>query len=192
MRRFLVTSTVALLLIGCAPKTGPYAPVTSATRNPLEAQRLTQEAARLKNPASDEAEALLRKALTEDLYHGPAHNNLGVLYLKRGELYEAANEFEWARKLMPGNPDPRINLALTLEQAGRIDEALDEYHAAVELGRGSIYAIQGLARCQIAHGRTDGSTFDRLAEIALRGESKAWREWARRTAATRGPGDSGG
>ena len=33
------------------------------------------------------------------------HGNLGVLYLNRGELYEAASEFEWARRLLPGHPD---------------------------------------------------------------------------------------
>lgn len=40
-----------------------------------------------------------------------------------GWLHKAASEFEWARKLMPGYPDPRLNLAMTLEEAGRIDEA---------------------------------------------------------------------
>jgi hypothetical protein len=50
------------------------------------------------------------EALSADLFFGLAHNNLGVLYLKEDKLYEAANEFEWARKLMPGHPDPRMNL----------------------------------------------------------------------------------
>jgi len=49
-----------------------------------------------------EAETLLRRALTADLYHGPAHNNLGVLYLTQGKLFEAAGEFEWARGELAG------------------------------------------------------------------------------------------
>jgi Flp pilus assembly protein TadD len=49
----------------------------------------------------EKAERLLREALTADLWHGPAHNDLGVIHLRRNELYEAASEFEWARKLMP-------------------------------------------------------------------------------------------
>lgn len=56
------------------------------------------------------AERLFRSALAADPYCGPAHNDLGVVYLKGGQLYEAAAEFDWARKLMPGHPDPRLNL----------------------------------------------------------------------------------
>ncbi len=40
------------------------------------------------------------------------------MFLGQRKLYEAANEFEWAKKLLPGHPDPRVNLARTLEEAG--------------------------------------------------------------------------
>ena len=40
--------------------------------------------------AEAQAEEMLREALTVDLYHGPAHNNLGVLFLRQSKLYEAA------------------------------------------------------------------------------------------------------
>ena len=49
---------------------------------------------------------------------------IGVIYLDRGEHYEAASELEWARKLLPGHPDPRVNLALLYERAGRTPDAL--------------------------------------------------------------------
>jgi Flp pilus assembly protein TadD len=78
-------------------------------RNSLKARELTEKAAEIVTSDPEKAERLLREALTADVYHGPAHNNLGVVYLKQGELYEAAHEFEWARKLMPGHPDPRMN-----------------------------------------------------------------------------------
>ncbi len=71
-----------------------------------------------------QAEKLLREALVGDLYHGPAHNNLGAAYLKQRKLYEGAGEFEWTSKLMFGHPDPRMNLAFTLERAGRTDETI--------------------------------------------------------------------
>jgi len=125
------------------------------------------------------AEALLCEALAADLWFGPAHNNLGVAALKRGDLYEAANEFEWARKLMPGHPDPRINLAMTLEQAGRIDEALATYQTALETYPNHLPTIQGIARLQVRHGRIDERTPRYLSEISMRGVSNEWREWAR-------------
>jgi protein O-mannosyl-transferase len=102
----------------------------------------------------------------------------GVALLKRGALYEAANEFEWARKLMPGHPDPRMNLALTLEKAGRIDEALATYGTALEVYPGHIPTMQALARCQIRHGRTDDRTSGMLKKIVLSGETPLWRQWA--------------
>lgn len=187
MPQFTRTSTLAifaatlLVCIGCARtrSVGPYNAPRESLRNPLEAQRLTLQAAELMQGEPERAEKLLREALTHDLYHGPAHNNLGVLHLKRGELYEAANGFEWARKLMPGHPDPRLNLALTLERAGRVDEALAACDSALEVYPGHIATTQALARLQLRHRRTDDRTRKLLEDIAMRGESEQWREWAR-------------
>jgi tetratricopeptide (TPR) repeat protein len=158
---------------------GPYAPVNEAFRDSVKAQKLNQEAAEIMTSDPAKAEALLREALTADLYLGPAHNNLGVLYLSKGDLYAAAGEFEWARKLMPGRPDPRMNLALTLERAGRTDEALDAYASALEADPHHIESIQALTRLQVRSGRTDPQSQAHLQEIALRGTTPTWREWAR-------------
>ena len=81
---------------------------------------------------------------------------------------------------MPGHPDPRINLALTLERAGRVDDALRNYASALEVYPDHIAALQGLVRLQIKHNRRDEHTTTRLREIALRGETPRWREWAQR------------
>lgn len=159
----------------------PYSPQREIDRDTAAAERLTRQAAELIDTNPDKAERLLREALTKDLYHGPAHNNLGVLYLARGELYSAASEFEWSRKLLPGHPDPRINLALTLERAGRIDDALRNYASALEVYPDHIGAMQGLARLQLRHNRRDERTPELLAAIALRGETEQWRQWAKRS-----------
>lgn len=166
---------------GCASNggTGPYQTQAESVRDEGKAQRLTQHAAGLIDKDPAKADALMREALTADLYHGPAHNNLGVLHLQQGRLYEAAAEFEWARKLMPGHPDPRVNLALTLERAGRSSDALNTYETALEVYPDYLPAIQGLARLQLRAGKADERTPRLLDQIALRGESDAWRQWAR-------------
>lgn len=184
---------VALLIfgvvagVGCATGTGPYAPQTESARNSLKAQALSQKAAALMDTDPLRAEALLREALTADLYHGPAHNNLGVIYLRQNLLYQAASEFEWARKLTPGHPDPRMNLALTLERAGRVDEALTTYSSALDTYAGHIPTIEAMTRLRIKTGRTDQSTRAMLEEIALKGETPQWRDWAREQMAKRPP-----
>lgn len=166
---------------GCAKRSlsGPYSPMTQAQRDPAASQRMAREAAGLMASDPARAEVLLREALNADLYNGPAHNNLGVLLLAQGKLYEAAGEFEWARKLMPGHPDPRLNLALVLERAGRTDEALATYATALEVAPEHVPTMQALARLQLRAGRTSGHTPQLLDEVALRGETPAWREWAR-------------
>ncbi len=184
-RKTLRLTAVALLTfavvagVGCTTGTGPYSPQTESARNSLKAQELSQKAAALMDKDPVNAEALLREALTADLYHGPAHNNLGVIYLRQNLLYQAASEFEWARKLTPGHPDPRMNLALTLERAGRVDEALTTYTSALDVYAGHMPTIEAMTRLRIKSGRTDQSTRAMLEEIALKGETPQWREWAR-------------
>ena len=172
---------LCLLAAGCAftKAVGPYTPPVAAARNTAEAERLTREAADLIANDPAHAEALLREALTADLFHGPAHNNLGVVFLEQGELYEAAGEFEWARKLMPGHPDPRVNLALALDRAGRVDEAFESYEAALDVYPGYLPAVQGLARLVVRSRRQDSRTESWLDQVALEGETAEWRDWAR-------------
>jgi Flp pilus assembly protein TadD len=170
----------ACCLGGCASTrpTDPYAPISDLDRDSTLAQRLNEEASTLMDSDPDKAEELLRKSLAADLYCGPAHNNLGVLYLRRGELYPAAGEFEWARKLMPGHPDPRMNLAITLESAGRTDEALAAYGTALEVAPEHIAAMQAMASLQLRTGKADDRMPGMLREIALRGDDESWRSWA--------------
>lgn len=174
-------SAAALCVSACrgAGSSSPYEPTHSDARDPLKAQSLTLEATKVSDKHPEQAEKLLKEALAADLYHGPAHNNLGVIYLKRGDLYAAAGEFEWARKLLPGHPDPRLNLALTLEKAGRVDEALAAYAAALEVYPEHLASMEGLVKLQLSSRKTDEKTGHMLDEIALRGESPEWREWAK-------------
>ena len=108
----------------------------------------------------------------------PPTTTLGVIHLTQGRLYQAATEFEWARKLMPGHPDPRLNLALALERGGRITEALEAFDAALEVYPNHLPTVMALARCQVRHHRADDRTDDLLHDIALRGDQE-WRSWAR-------------
>ncbi len=174
----------ALFGTGCgstrnAP-TSPYTPASEAERNTTKAESLTREAAALIPTDLKAAETLLREALAHDLYFGPAHNNLGVVFLKREMHYEAAGEFEWAKKLMPGHPDPRVNLALVLDEVGRTEEALASYAAALEVFPGCVPAIQGLALTTLRTGRDHPKLNEWLDTISLQGETPAWREWAAR------------
>ncbi len=182
MRRCLmIWSFFSLALVfqtGCASHRLADQIQKSEVRNQQLAAELTNQATTLLSEDPVQAEQLLRQALKADLYFGPAHNNLGVLHLQRDELYEAAEEFDWARRLMPGHPDPRINLGLALEQGGKIDDALEAYTSALEVYSNHLPAIQALARCQVRHGKQNEQTDELLMEITFRG-SREWMNWAR-------------
>lgn len=170
----------ALCLFGYLPAcTQVSKPKPAPLQDTPAAERLSREAADLIYSKPREAEALLLKALAADQFYGPAYNNLGVVYLRGNDLYKAATEFETARKLMPGNPEPRQNLAMTYERAGRTPEALESYRAALEAQGDHIASIQGLTRLEVSTGKADPATAARLEIIALRGTTPAWREWAR-------------
>lgn len=163
---------------GCASSQQRERNSSAGARNQQLAAELTNKAVDILFDDPIEAERVLRQAIQADLYYGPAHNNLGVLHLNRDELYEAAEEFDWARRLMPGHPDPRINLGLALERGGKIEDALDAYASAIAVYPNHLPATQALARCQIRYGYRDEWTDNLLETIVYRG-SVEWKLWAR-------------
>jgi len=173
---------ISLCITSCGERTGSYKEPGTQTRNIAKAEEKYQEAvAALAEKTVDKemVERLLREALDLDLYHGAAHNNLGVLFLQRDKLYDAAEEFEWARKLLPGHPEPRVNLAIALERGGKYSEALEAAQAALEVRPGNLSAIKTIALIQIRERRTDERTLEHLDAIIQRSNDAVWRDWAR-------------
>lgn len=175
----LVASGLSAVIAACKSTTpGPYSTPAEGSRSIVQAERISREGAEFAEKDPGKAEAMFREALTKDLFYGPAHNNLGVLHLKQEKLYEAANEFEWARKLMPGHPDPRVNLALTLERAGKVEDALASFRSALEVYPDYLPAIEGIASLTLRAGKKDEKLAGWLDAIAMRGETQKWRDWA--------------
>lgn len=164
---------------GCSGNTrGPYNAEAADQRDIRKSEELYQKAVAAIASDPAEAKSLLREALGFDLYNGAAHNNLGVLLLGENKLYDAAEEFEWARKLMPGHPEPRVNLAIALERGSKHAEAVEAAKAALEVRPGHLGAMKTLAYIQIREDLVDKSTKDYLAAIASRDDDEIWRDWA--------------
>jgi Tfp pilus assembly protein PilF len=178
MRLLLAAAIIALTACASQHREGPYSDRAEERRDVAKAEALYQEAKGLLTSDPARAAELLRGALSYDLYHGGAHNNLGVLLLNQDRLYDAAEEFEWARKLLPGNPEPRVNLALVLDRAGRAAEALDSARTALEVMPGNLPAMQLTAVIQLREGKADARTAKYLEQISLRSTDDAWRAWA--------------
>lgn len=184
----IVAVVMAMVLVGCgsARTNGPYGDDGEVVRNIPASQKAYDRARSLRQEDPEKALILLREALDHDLYNGAAHNDLGVLFMQQGKLYEAAHEFTWARKLLPGHPDPRVNLAIVLDRGGKHADGIEAARAALEVRPGYLPAIKALAlihcRWQIDGPETD----QHLAAIVERAQDPSWRDWARRQQLRRG------
>jgi Flp pilus assembly protein TadD len=180
---FGIATTLALSACGSSAR-GPYSPDAQQQRDEAKANKLYHDVLLILDSDPEAAEKQLREVLGWDLYHGAAHNNLGVLLLKKGKLYDSAEEFEWARKLMPGHPEPRVNLAIALERGGKSVQAVEAAETALEIAPGNLPAMQLVAYIRIRDGAQTAVTKEQLRTIISRTESPEWRDWARRRLAS--------
>jgi Flp pilus assembly protein TadD len=127
----------------------------------------------------DQAEKTFKDALTQDLFFGPAHNNLGIVYFRQKKFYAAAWEFQYAVKLMPGKSEPRNNLGMVFENVGKMDEATKCYEEALKLEPEDVQVMANLARLRIRTNLRDDRTRQLLNEVILRDQRPEWVNWAR-------------
>jgi Flp pilus assembly protein TadD len=152
------------------------------------ARKLTDQASTLidQNKLS-EAEAALHRALDADVMYGPAHNNLGTVYLDQNNLYLAAWEFQYAAKLMPYQPEPKSNLGLVLETAGKLNEAVAEYDDALKMEPDNPQFLGNDARARVRRGDNDQKIRDLLQRVIEVDTRPDWVDWARQRLVLMGP-----
>ena len=174
----------AAMVAGCrGPGARPVPYKTLAEdlhRDPETARRQNTEAVgEIEAGDLDATQKTLTEALTADPFFGPAHNNLGAVYLQQKKFYLAAWEFQYAVKLMPYSAEPKTNLGLVYETVGRTDEAEKWYDAALTLEPDNPEIIGDLARTLVRARRTDEKTYRLLQDLVLKETRPDWAQWAR-------------
>ena len=184
---FIATLTCVFLGCGTSTKTNSVEGEGYRTipmqlgRNTEQAKKLTAEASSaISEGRLEEAEKLLRDALTEDVMYGPAHNNLGQVYYQQKRYYEAAWEFQYAIRLMPHQPIPRNNLGMVFEATGQLDDAAEQYSLAVAEEPDNPELLGNLARVRIRQGHKGSELRELLQQIVMKDTRPEWREWAER------------
>jgi Flp pilus assembly protein TadD len=81
----------------------------------------------------DDAEDMLKDHLRRHPRDGAAQNQLGILLMDRKRVEEAAQAFERATRLVPGEPDYANNLGFALMSIGKPDEAVIALRTALKL-----------------------------------------------------------
>jgi Tfp pilus assembly protein PilF len=75
----------------------------------------------------------LLRAIELDRANPDNHNNLGVIYRRKGLYMDAEVELRAAIALAPERPEPHHNLAVVLLRLDKVDEAIDELRSAIGL-----------------------------------------------------------
>jgi len=75
----------------------------------------------------------LRAPFDLDPLSPDAHNTLGSLYLRKGDLNQAVAEFREALRLRPNSASICYNLGLAFPKQNKDDEAANEFHRALAI-----------------------------------------------------------
>ncbi|MCK4277112.1 MAG: tetratricopeptide repeat protein [Phycisphaerae bacterium] len=102
---------------------------------------------------------------------------LGVIEYENDRLFEAASAFHRASRLEPMRYEPHFNTGAVLEKAGRYEQAIESYEAALKLAPDELAVMENLARCYI-RAKTKLSVAKELIAKALPKEARPeWRIW---------------
>jgi len=101
---------------------------------------------------NEQAHHLLHKALDIDPDFAPALNNLAYLHARNREFAEALQSMDRYAALLPKEPNPQDSYGEILRMAGRFENALEHYRAALaidasfntsQVGLADTYALMG-------------------------------------------------
>jgi Tfp pilus assembly protein PilF len=81
---------------------------------------------------NDKAASLLGEAVAQYPQFGLAHNELGMLYFKSGQVDRAVEELKAAEKLLPDDPQIQMNYGLALLEKKDYAEAEKQFRRAVK------------------------------------------------------------
>jgi len=96
-----------------------------------------------------------------------AHNNLGAVLLKKGELDDAIDHFSKAIEIKPDEASAFANLGNALLQKGELGEAIFQYQKAVELKPGEAGLHYNLANALLARGEVDDAIAEYQSTLAI-------------------------
>jgi tetratricopeptide (TPR) repeat protein len=100
-----------------------------------------------------DSETLFTHALAVTSNNDVAMNNLGIIFLDKGQLDEAISKLQAAIDLRPENGPGHDNLAKALLRKGRLLEAMVQYREFLEIEPGNVEARNTLGTALIQQGR---------------------------------------
>ncbi len=181
-RLILVGGVVGLgVASGCSSSTHRAGPEVTQERRHADAVRAAREGERLARAGRlDEAIEKYQEAIALSGDLQGAWNNLGELYMRRGDYADAVSAFGVAAGLVPTDPRPLYNTGLVYQRVGWAKDALDNYAKALERDPSMQEALRGhaVAADMLAH--ADERTLDYIRRGLLREKDPEWRTFFER------------
>ncbi|HTU02927.1 MAG TPA: tetratricopeptide repeat protein [Candidatus Sulfotelmatobacter sp.] len=177
-----LAALVAVLVLWGAPILSPSpdlgvgasAVAASVSGRPAreEAERLNTHGLALAQAGDlDGATRDFLQAIAVDPSYVKSHNNLGVLYKRKGLTVQAMGEYATATQLDPRNPVPHKNLAILYEELSDPCQAVKQYSRYLDLAPHAADADAIRARMASLAGQTTGCRPAGLQDTALSGHA---------------------
>ena len=113
---------------------------------------------------------MAQRALQVPGYDQPAraYTNIGIAYLNKGALVQAAEHFRKALDYQANLPETHHNLGLAYTGLGRRAEAMREFREAIRFRPSYVDAYLGLGNVLLEEGRKDEArlVFERVIALA--------------------------
>ena len=138
---------------------------------------LASRASRTDDPEA--AMALYWDAVTQYPQLAAAWNNLGELLLIHDRALEAADAFQAAMQLAPGDPRPVYNMGLLWDRKGFRSRARQYYLDAIERDAYFLNALRGAIRADALLNEATDDTLSFIERALLLEKNPDWELWLR-------------
>lgn len=95
------------------------------------------------------------------------HDNLGLIYLEKGQIDEAIAHFKQAVAMYPNHVEGRNNLGLALTRKRQLDEAITEFRLVLQVDPRHSRAHNNLGVALVGKGQLDEAVAEFRAALEL-------------------------
>ena len=137
------------------PKLGVRGAASSPLRDGDSATSFAAGLAHAIEGRLDNAESTLTAALVQDPGNAEGHNNLGLVFQRKGQIEEAIGCFQRATAIRPTYGVALVNLGAAHAALDRHEEAAEFYRTALQIDPANISALNNLGASLHVLGRDD-------------------------------------
>jgi tetratricopeptide (TPR) repeat protein len=100
-------------------------------------------------------DALWTDTLAKNPDSWAAHNNVGIVFIEKGQLDDAVAQYQKTLQINPNYPEAYDNLGLALVRKGRVDDAVAQYQKALAINPNFAQAHNDLGLALVQRGQVD-------------------------------------